>query len=542
LGNGSIDVRGTLSAAAFALAALAGCSAHRDDAHWLRIASGQGDPNSLNIHLDPSALGGYISELTAAYFARYDKTGHPVPELLTVIPTQANGGISRDGKTIVWHLRRGVRWSDGAPFSADDVVFSVKTILNPANDEEQGTAGWDQIARMDEPDKNTVIFHLKAPYGSYLPLYFGTAADEPCILPKHILGSLPTINDAPYNRKPIGIGPFRVVEWKHGDAIELEANPYYWRGKPKLARITYKLLPSQETVTQQMQTGEVDLWPLMPPSYTARLQHVPRVRVLVEPNYRTTNLDFVVANRPLVADVRVRQAVRYAIDRRKLIATVLHGLGYIHDGVTIPLDPPKLSEPGIPFDPTRARALLDAAGWRAGDGGIRVRAGQRLTLEAVYPVGAAELDQSIEFIRAELRAVGIGVESKRYAPNVFRALVQNGGILYGGKYDFAVYPRTLEAVSDVNGLYGCKTIPPNGENATRYCNPQVDRLLSATEASYDQATRRRLFANVQAHIIADAPTIVLFVWKGGYAWNRRVTGFDPPILTPFDDMMNVDVR
>ncbi len=165
-----------------------------------------------------------------------------------------------------------------------------------------------------------------------------------------------------------------------------------------------------------------------------------------------------------------------------------------------------------------------------------------MSLEAVYPVGAAELDQSIEFIRAELRAVGIDVESKRYAPNIFRALVQNGGILYGGRYDFAVYPRTLEAVSDVNGLYGCKTIPPNGENATRYCNPQVDRLLSATESSYDQATRRRLFANVQAHIIADAPTIVLFVWKGGYAWNQRLTGFDPPILTPFDDMMNVDVR
>ncbi len=104
-------------------------------------------------------MGGYIAELTAAYFARYDKNGKPIPELITVIPTQANGGISRDGKTIVWHLRSGVRWSDGAPFDADDVVFTVKAILNPANDEEQGTAGWDRIARMDEPDKHTVVFH-----------------------------------------------------------------------------------------------------------------------------------------------------------------------------------------------------------------------------------------------------------------------------------------------------------------------------------------------------------------------------------------------
>jgi len=509
--------------------------------HWLRIANGQGDPNSLNIHLDPSATTGFIAELTQAYLARYDRGAHPVPELVTVIPTQRNHGISADGKTITWHLRRGVRWSDGVAFTSDDVVFSVHAIMNPANNEEQGTSGWDLIAKMDQPDRHTVVFHLKRPYGSYLPLYFGTAANEPCILPKHILGTLHDINTAPYNAKPVGIGPFRVVQWRHGDAIELEANPYYWRGVPKLKRVTFKLLASQETLTAQLQTGEVDLWPLMPPSYTARLKSVASLDVRVEPNFRTTNLDFQ-NTRPLVSDPRVRQAIRAALDRKRLVATVLHGYGSLHDGVVIPLDPPSEHDRTEPYDPARARALLEAAGWHAEPDGTRSRAGTKLVLDAVYPVGTAELDRTIEFVRSALHDVGLTVQSRRFAPNVFRAQLSAGGILYGGKYDIALYPRTLEAVSDVNGLYGCDAIPPRGENASRYCSPHVDALLRDVEASYNDDVRRRLFARVQAQMVADVPTIMLYVWRGGYAWNHHVRAFNPPLITPFDDMQNVDVR
>lgn len=530
------------------LALAAACSKAEDSRavsaahpHWLRIANGQGDPNSLNIHLDPSVTTGFIAELTQAYLARYDRRARPIPELISVIPTQRNHGISADGKTITWHLRHGVRWSDGAPFTGDDVVFTVHAIMNPANNEEQGTSGWDLIVKMDQPDPYTVVFHLKRPYGSYLPLYFGTAANEPCILPKHILGGLHDINTAPYNAKPVGIGPFRIVAWRHGDAIELEANPYYWRGRPKLRRITFKLLASHETLVGQLQTGEVDLWPLMPPSYTARLRSVAALHVLVEPNFRTTNLDFQ-TTRPLVADPRVREAIRAALDRKRLIETVLHGYGSPHDGVVIPLDPPTERDRTIPFDPARARALLEMAGWHAGSDGARSKAGTKLVLDAVYPVGTAELDQTIEYVRSALKDVGIAVQSKRFAPNVFRAQLSAGGILYGGKYEIALYPRTLEAVSDVNGLYGCESIPPHGENATRYCDPHVDELLRNVEASYDDTTRRRLFARVQAQISTDVPTVVLYVWRGGYAWNHHVRGFAPPLITPFDDMLGVDVR
>jgi ABC-type transport system substrate-binding protein len=160
----------------------------------------------------------------------------------------------------------------------------------------------------------------------------------------------------------------------------------------------------------------------------------------------------------------------------------------------------------------------------------------------VYQIGTAEIEQTVEAVRAMLKDVGVEVSSRKYAPNLFRAPANMGGILYSGKFEMAIYPRTLQAVSDVNGLYGCATIPPHGENATRYCNPTVDRLLVDVESSYDEALRRKLFAKVQQKIVADVPTIILYVWRGGYAYNRHVRNLQPPILTPFDDMMNVDVE
>ncbi len=128
----------------------------------MTIADGSGDITSLNPHLFTEIPLGYISEMTQAYLVKYDAQNRPYPEFLTVIPTQANGGISKDGDTITWHLRHGVRWSDGAPFNADDVVFSTKVVLNPANNE-VGRDGWNLIKKIDEPDKYTVVYHLKPP-------------------------------------------------------------------------------------------------------------------------------------------------------------------------------------------------------------------------------------------------------------------------------------------------------------------------------------------------------------------------------------------
>ncbi len=170
-----------------------------------------------------------MSQLTMAWLVRYDHDNRPIPELATEVPTKKNHLISSDGLTITWHLRRGVKWSDGVPFDADDLVFSTNAVNNAANNE-VGRDGWDLITKIDEPDKYTVVFHLKRPYSAFLPTFFGSAARTRASCPNICWARWPTSTTPTTTASRSGIGPFRYVNWVRGDHVEMEANPYYWRG------------------------------------------------------------------------------------------------------------------------------------------------------------------------------------------------------------------------------------------------------------------------------------------------------------------------
>ena len=508
--------------------------------HYLRIADGSGDVPTLNQHIFTETTLGYITQMTQAFLVKYDDHNRPYPELVTIVPTQANGGITPDGKTITWHLRKGVRWSDGAPFSADDVVFSTQVVLNPANNE-VGRDGWNLIAKIDEPDKYTVVYHLKKPYSPYIPTFFGSAGANPTVLPKHLLARYPNINNVPYNAKPVGIGPFRVADWKRGESVELEPNPYYFRGVPKLQRITYKLIPSRDTLLTLMQTGDVDLWPEVQPSYIVQVKAISRIQTEVRPGIYYSHLDFNVT-RPLVSDVRVRQAIRLAIDRREMVQKIAHGYAVLQESVISPVLP--FAPKGIPFvehDANRAMQLLDAAGWKVGPGGIRVKDGQRLSLQFPYYTGVSTADDTVEMIREELRAVGIEIQTRKFAPAVFFAPYQNGGIVYGGKWDMTMFAWQNVPIPDISNTFECNQIPPNGQDVLHYCDKELDRLLEEVKLTYDPAAQAALLAREMHIIVRDAPTIVLYVLDAGYAHNPKLTGFHPGAFTPFDDMMNVDI-
>jgi peptide/nickel transport system substrate-binding protein len=510
--------------------------------HWLRIADGAGDIDTLNPHLFTETTLGNISELTMAYLARYDKTGHPVPELLTIIPTQLNGGISQDGKTITWHLRRGVKWSDGAPFDGDDVVFSTKAVLNPANNE-VGRDGWNLITKIDEPDKFTVVYHLSKPYAAFLPTFFGTAGANPCILPKHLLGNLPDINHAAYNAKPVGIGPFRVTAWRRGDAVEMEANPYYWRGLPKLKRITYKLIPDRNTLQTAMQTGDVDIWPLVSAGYITPMKEIGSLTTIVQPSSYYSHIDFNV-QRPLVSDIRVRQAIRYALDRNAIVQKVSHTYGILEESPTStvnPIAPSTTDVPLIPYDVAKAGALLDAAGWKVGADGVRVKDGKRLSLDFPYYTGAPDVDTLVEYVRSQLKSIGVEILTRKFAPATYFAPYQDNGIVYGGKWDMTTFAWGTDPTGDISNLFESNQMPPDGQNDVRYSNKQVDAWMQQLKNSYDPAQHKKLLLSEVRQIVADAPTIVLYLREDGYAYSKKITGYAPGAFTAFDDMMNVDI-
>lgn len=506
--------------------------------HTLRIGDTL-DISSLNPHLDTPAPVGFMGELAMAWLVRYGPDNRPIPELATQVPTKRNHLISTDGRTIVWHLRKGVKWSDGAPFDADDVVFSTNVVNNPRNNE-PGRDGWDLITKIDEPDKYTVVFHLKKPYSAFLPTFFGSAGANACILPRHLLGKLADINTAAYNSKPVGIGPFRFVKWVRGDRVELEANPYYWRGMPKLKKIVYKFLPDRNTLLTQLRTGEVDLWPYVGLGFYERVAALPNVKTIHGPGYYFQHLDFNGA-RTLFADKPLRAALRLALDRRNLRDKIQHGLGALQEGPITPVSPLYTALPRIPFDLRKAQALLDADGWRRGADGVRAKNGRRLAFDFAVGSGQPDVDQQIELIRSTWQQLGAQINVRHIAPALIFAPYQDGGVVYAGKFDVITFAWQVTPDGDLSGLYGCTQMPPNGQNDLRYCNPKTEALLRASKNAYDESERRPLLAAIQKQVIADVAGIVLWIREDVYSYNRDLTGWHPNNTTPFDDMLGVDI-
>ena len=504
--------------------------------HVLRIGDTQ-DFDNLNPHLATALILGNLSQLTMAYLVRYGKDNRPVPELATVVPTQANGGVSKDGKTITWHLRHGVKWSDGVPFDGDDVVFSTNAVNNMANNE-VGRDGWDLITKIDEPDKFTVVYHLKKPYSGYLPSFFGSAGANPCLIPKHILGSLPNINTAPYNSKPIGIGPFRYVEWVRGDHITLEANPYYWRGQPKIKKVIQKIIPDRNTLLTQMQTGEVDLWTYVPPAYYDRIHALSNLATYRGPSYLYSHVTFNTTH-PAVREKVVRQALRLATDRKLLRDKINHGIGILQESMVTPASPMAVNVPEIPYDPAKANALLDAAGWKRGSDGIRAKNGVKLNLDYAAPAGNQDNDARIEQIRSMWQQIGVAITPKHYNTGLFFQLT--GGVVYSGKFDATNFSWQLTPDGDINPQTSCAFFPPNGQNLSRFCDPKLEPLLQEEKTAYSEAGRKAIIAKAMPIIVDDTPFFVLYILEDIHAYNRDLTGWHPNNTTPFDDFMNVDI-
>ncbi|HZY97236.1 MAG TPA: peptide ABC transporter substrate-binding protein [Candidatus Cybelea sp.] len=507
--------------------------------HVLRFADA-GDVNTLNPHLGQFADIGYLSSMTMAYLIKWDEHNNPYPELATQVPTQADGGVSKDGLTITYHLRKGARWSDGAPFDADDVVFSTNVVNNPANNE-VGRLGWDQITKVDEPDKYTVVYHLKKPYSPFIETFFSTAGANPCILPKHLLAQYPNINHVAYNSLPIGIGPFKYLRWNRAQDIVLVPNPLYWRGHPRLKEVIYKIIPDRDTVLSQLQAHEIDMWDLVPGAYLARAQGVLGVSILRQPSYFYNHLDFNI-QRPAVKDPVVREALRLAIDRRTLIEKIGRGVGILQE-VTTPKNAPYAvtSIPPVPFDIARANALLDQAGWTRGPDGIRAKNGVRLALDYAVTAGSQDVDNQIELQRSWWKQIGVGISVRHYPPAMMFAPLQQGGIVYGNKWDIIGFAWLNDAIGDQSAIYSCRSFPPNGQNNLRWCNPRAQAAMDALFTHYDQVRRNGDQLVIQRELVKDVPTIVTALREDIFGYNTDLKNFHPNAITPFDNMLNVDI-
>ncbi len=489
----------------------------------LRIASAQVD--NLNPVLSGGGSSTYLSFLWAAWLYNVDTQGNLEPELATDVPSRENGGISADGLTITYHLRRGVRWQDGYPFDARDVIFSWRTIMNPKNNVVT-RQGFERIASIQAPNRYELRVRLKQPYGPAIASLFAPGEVPFCILPSHLLAHLSDINRAAYNLRPVGTGPFTIVRYDPSTGAYLEANKFYWRGPPKLRGINYLFIPDPNTVQVMMRTGELDL-AYITATRAQELQGQPGVRIVHRPANYVTFLALNERHAPL-DDERVRRAIAMAVDRRRYLDTFQHGIGSLADADQPPFlwsYNPNVHAP--PYDIQGAQKLLDAAGWRVGPSGYREKADQRVALTYSYSNSQADANRFGPLFQEAMRRIGVAVTIRSFPYNLFYGQASAGGILTGGKYDVAFAGWIGGTDPDDASLWMCDQIAPNGYNWSFACDSRIDALERVALRSYDRAVRRQAYWRIQELLAQDVPAVFLTWSDNIYAMRASLRGFSP---------------
>lgn len=462
----------------------------------------------------------------AGYFFNLDDKGELVPELATAVPTERNGGISKDGLTITYHLRRGVTWQDGAPFTARDVRFTWRAIMNPNNNVASRT-GYDRVRDVQIVDDHTVRFHLKVRYAPAVDTFFAPSAGPIALLPAHLLDKYPNLNHAPYDVKPIGTGPFIVDNWEQGVGVSMHANPHYWRGRPKLDGVRFLTVHDNNTMLVMMRTGEADLYYRIPDGQIPQLAAISGVRKLVTPFVGYEMLLFNTV-RPPLDDRFVREAISYAVDKQRVITDVTHGSGSRATGN----QPPWLwaYDPDVPqydADPAKARAILSADGWIPGPDGIRVKSGRRLSISISTPAGFRDGLEFEGLFSQWMRDVGADVEIKNYPSNLLYATYGGGGMLAVGKYDTAFVDWYNGIDPDDSIQWECGYAPPAGQNFAHWCDRRYDAAETVALTTYDEAGRKKAYAAAQLRLAEGIPADFLYFIGRTDLVSDRLTGYRP---------------
>lgn len=491
----------------------------------LRVAN-YAEPTSLNPILATNTAENFLASLAFDLLVTINDKGDDAADLAAQVPTLANGGISKDGLTITYHLRRNVKWQDGAPFTSADVKFTWQAIMNPNNNVVE-RRGYDQVRSIDTPDAYTVVFHLKQPFAPFVDTVFGESDDPFRIIPKHLLAQYPNLNKVAFNSLPIGTGPFRIVRWIHGDHVELLANPNYFRGKPHLAGINVYYVPDESTRVAELRSHQTDLIIDLGPAPYAQLQGVSGVKTILVKAPAYDSIDYNLTHPPL-DDLRVRQALSYAIDEAGIVRDVEHGTAQIATSDLSDFywayDP---NVKGYPYDPQKAAQLLDQAGWKIGRGGIREKNGQPLSLQLVYGQGSEAAREIGVIVQSDLRKIGVDVPIKTYTYQMLYATKAEGGIMSGGKFDLAEWAWVAGADPDDSSQWMCAMAPPAGNNYSRYCSPQLDALERQALSTFDRGRRKTAYAKTQAILVHDAPAAFMFYQRLRYAMNPALQNFTP---------------
>jgi peptide/nickel transport system substrate-binding protein len=439
-----------------------------------------------------------------------DLSGKLVPQLATQIR------IEPGAKVVTLNLRADVLWHDGKPFTSKDVAYSIAQVWAKTNARSQAALA--HLSAIETPDPLTAVLRFSQPAPYILSILTDVTSQ---ILPAHLYAGTNFLQ-SPTDLQPVGTGPFRFGHWERGSYLLLERNPTYWDSpRPFLERVYFRFLPDGAAMVDALETGAVQYvsGSNSPYADVNRLKRNPELTVVDTGPISTPVIVGLAFNldRPLLRDVRVRRALAHAIDRDFILKNIWQGYGTLSDA-PVPWQYTAFYSddvPKYPYDPAKAEALLDAAGYpRRADG-------TRFSFHCDPKPPNAQIIQASQFIRATWARIGVGLDIRtqslgEYIQRVFTRR-DFDTIVYTSGYD-------VDPALGIQRFYWSKSFEPGVpfSNPTHYGTPEVDRLLEGAQVETDPARRKALYAEVQRDVQGDLPIVPLLFPSALAIYRRNV--------------------
>ena len=443
---------------------------------------------------------------------KYDKDIQLIPDLAQ------SWQIQEDGLVIIFYLRKDVTWHDGKPFTAKDVEFTYKKLLDP--DVKTPYSGdFERVKTFEVLDDYSIKVTYKEPFAPALSSW-GMS-----IIPKHLLEN-ENLNTTPYQRKPIGTGPYKFKSWKTQEIIELESNHAYFEKRPFVDRYIYRVIPDEATMFLELQTKGVDLSGLTPMQYIRQTNNdffKKNFQKFKLPGFNFTYMGYNLKN-PKFQDIRVRQALNYAVDKEEIIKTILLGLGRVANGPFIPDSWAYDSEtkPAL-FSPVKARELLKEAGWNdANNDGWLEKNNEIFEFTIITNQGNDERIKIAQIIQMKLKDIGVRVKIKVVEWSVFLT-----EFIDKRNFEAVLLGWSLSRDPDCFDIWHSSKTKEGEFNFIGYNNEEVDKLLIEARRTFDQGKRKTYYNRINQILYQEQPYMFLYVPDSLPIVSSRFRGIKP---------------
>jgi peptide/nickel transport system substrate-binding protein len=427
--------------------------------------------------------------------------------------------ISKDGLVITFHLRKGVKWTDGVEFTAEDVMFGFNTIT----DEKTPSAYKEdflQVKKAEVMDRYTFRVTYGKPFAPAL-----TSWQSLVVLPRHLIEGR-DITKSEMTRNPVGLGPYKLVKWVSGQELVLETNKDYFEGRPYIDRYIYKVIPDPATMFLVLKTGEVDMMGLTPIQYTKQTDTAFFKRNFQKYRYPAFSYTHLAFNQkhPWFSDKRVRQAMAYAIDKNEIVDVVLFGLGSPATGPYVPNTWPY--NPNVKkydYNPEKAKELLKEAGWQDTDGdGILDRDGKPFRFTILTNAGNNLRKNTATIIQSRLEQIGVKVMIRTVEWSTFV-----NQFIDKKRFEAVLLGWSIGLDADQYDIWHSSKTKEKELNFISYSNPEVDELLEKGRRTFDIDERKKAYFRIQEVLAEEVPYIFLYVPDATPIVHARIKGIKP---------------